>query len=105
MQIYKLEIRISKHDLAKLEAYANAVLDDNEIMNVTSTISSEFSIANVRDVTDILENMLVSVESSRLLTLTEKFIETLQNIHIIDTALFRYLMSVFIIGVKYQELL
>lgn len=70
---------MSKHDLAKLENYANANLEDHETQN-NETMTNEFSISNIQDITEILKNMLVRVEGSRMLTVSEHLIEILENI-------------------------
>lgn len=104
--MYNLEIRLSQHDLAKLKNYANAVLEDNESNQNETTnvvVSDEFSIANVQDVTEILKNMLVNVETSRLLTISEKLFQAMQNFNFIETGFFRYTFGLMFFAVKQKK--
>ena len=81
---------MSKHDLAKLENFSrvDVVGDQNE------TFTEKFTIAQIHDVTDILKNMLIRVETNRILSRGEKFIQFFQSIDIANSALFRWLMGI-----------
>lgn len=108
--IYKLEIELSKHELSKLESFSN----DDDRGGSTGDISDDnggksddeidtFSVAQVHDITDILNNMLVRVETNRLLSLTEKIIDAWQSIDLLNSALIRWFFAVVVTCVSFCD--
>lgn len=102
--IYKLEIEISKHEMAKLASFA--IADEGgggggggsgvELNETTVSVS----IDQVHDVTEILKSMLVQVESNRLLTLTERLIEAFQAVDVFNSPFVRSIFAVIAIAVS-----